>query len=579
VKKVNKLGLILIVIITASNFTTAQTALGSSKTFLTNLKKNLYTSTAKNSSAGVSLAISESKEYQGKINYKKSDNTSELLIGIIKDIPRSSFYLKVDEKSVEGHILLKATKEAYKYYSDNEGNAYISKVDINSIICIDYSNVASEETTETMTAIADASSSVLTLESLPGAKGCVLLDFDGYYMPAGNQWNDGLAIDAVASGLSDASIQRSWAMVAEDYRPFSVNITTNEAVFNTYPKTKRMRAVITKTTTASPDAGGVAYVGSFKSNNDVPCWIFNLSSKSCGETISHEVGHTFDLQHDGRTTPDEEYFSGIRATPFGPIMGSGFSVLVTQWSKGEYKNANNFQDDVATIAGAKFGVGFRTDDYGNSIETATKLDYSTITGAVTQKNGIITEQSDTDFFTFTTLGGTVALNANTVSIDGNLDILMKLYDETGKEIASYTNTTNSVLSATMTKILVAGKYYISIEGTGAGDPATGGYSDYGSIGSYSITGTIANSTLTNNEFNIKPDILLFPNPSINHIIETRGVEVGMIYEVRDILGSVKIKKTVTAINESIDATSLSSGVYIITINDNLETTSKRIILK
>jgi hypothetical protein len=90
---------------------------------------------------------------------------------------------------------------------------------------------------------------LLELQSLPGAAGCVMLDFDGYYLPAGNYWNNGNPINALPSGLSDSDILEHWEVVAEDFRPFNLNITTNEAVFNSYPRSRRMRVVITPTDT------------------------------------------------------------------------------------------------------------------------------------------------------------------------------------------------------------------------------------------------------------------------------------------------------------------------------------------
>jgi Secretion system C-terminal sorting domain len=493
-KTANKLWLSLVILIALGNFAMAQTALGSSKTILTSLKKDLINSASKASGLQVSLKVSEANVLEAKVNYKESNETTEFLIGEINNKPESSFYVRVANNAVEGHIILKATKEAYKYRSDQNGNTFIDKVDINTLICINYDYVSSGEKTQLKET--NISKALLTLESLPGATGCIMLDFDGYNMPAGNLWNGGNAINAAPSGLSDADVQRSWAITAEDYRPFNVNVTTNEAVFNSYPKNRRMRAVITPTNTAAPGSGGVAYIGSFNWDNDVPCWVFNRGAKVSGETISHEIGHTFDLQHDGRTTPAETYFSGISGTPFAPIMGASYYSPVGHWSKGEYNAANNFQDDIATIAGAKFGLGYRADDYGNDIAGAAILSYNT-TGAVTQKNGLITNQADWDFFTFTTGGGTVTLNVNTVPIDGNLDVIIRLYNQAGTQIGSYTNTTNAALNATLSANLAAGKYYISVDGTGAGDAKTGGYSDYASIGAYSITGTIPPAATSN----------------------------------------------------------------------------------
>jgi hypothetical protein len=490
-KKIYKLLLSFTLIILLHSYAAAQTSLGASKLFLSKLKASLVNAKpAKPGSTVISLKVADKKEFKAKINFKQSGQSEELLMGEIDNVSGSSFYVKVKDKFTEGHIILKKTKEAYKYYSDEKGNAFVNKVDINSLICIDYEKANQNITTSTAPALAaEIAPALLNLQSLPGAAGCLMLDFDGYFMPAGNLWNNGNAINAAPSGMSDADVQQSWEVTSEDYRPFNVNVTTNEAVFNSYPKNRRMRIVITTTSTAAPGSGGVAYLGSFNWDNDVPCWVFNIGGKLSGETISHEAGHTFDLAHDGRNNPKEEYFSGLANTPFAPIMGAGYSRPVSQWSKGEYDRANNFQDDVATIAGSKFGVGYRGDDYSNGTGGAANLAYGA-DGGITYKTGFIASESDIDFFTFTTGGGNVTINANTVSRDGNLDIIIRLYNQTGAEIGNFTNTAAGALNAALNTNLGAGTYYVSIDGTGAGSPASGGYSAYASIGSYSITGNI-----------------------------------------------------------------------------------------
>ncbi|NHN24810.1 carbohydrate-binding protein [Flavobacterium jejuense] len=170
-------------------------------------------------------------------------------------------------------------------------------------------------------------------------------------------------------------------------------------------------------------------------------------------------------------------------------MGAGYYRPVVQWSKGEYNYANNLQDDVATIAGSKFGIGYRGDDYSNGTSGAASLNYNA-NGTISQKNGIISSEADYDFFTFTTGGGNVVINANTVSRDGNLHLLIRLFNASGTQIGTYWNSDPFALNATMNVNLAAGKYFIGVDGNGAGDPGYGGYSAYGSIGSYSITGTI-----------------------------------------------------------------------------------------
>jgi hypothetical protein len=480
----------LLVFLAFSSFAIAQTSLGSSKTFLNSLKNKLSnTATSKSTEKTILLQVDNAKNFNGKINYKESNASSEFLIGEIKNVPESSFYIKVKDQSLEGHIILKKTKEAYKYYSDAQGNAFVSKVDINTLVCIDYRNVPATNKTTSKVTTTQIAPALLNLQSLPGAAGCVLLDFDGYNMPAGNLWNNGNAINAAPSGMSDADVQQHWEVVSEDYRPFNLNVTTNEAVFNSYPRNRRMRVVVTPTNTAAPGAGGVAYIGSFNWDNDVPCWVFITSGKSGGDASAHEVGHTFDLGHDGRTNPVEGYFLGIDGTSWAPIMGAGYYRPVVQWSRGEYNYADNTQDDVASIAGAKFGVGYRGDDYGNTTASAATLDYNA-SGGINQKNGIISSEADYDFFTFTTGGGNVSINANTVGRDGNLHLLIRLYNSAGAEMGTYWNSDPFALNASMNVNLPAGKYFIGVDGTGAGNAGYGGYSAYGSIGSYSVTGTI-----------------------------------------------------------------------------------------
>jgi hypothetical protein len=507
-KRVYKLCFSLMLTIGLSYYSVAQTSLGTSESLLGELKKDLSSKSSSRAVSSVDLDVPGSS-FNGKVNYKQSEAGSEFLIGEVDGVAGSSFIIKATDQSLEGHIILKGTKKAYKYFSDASGNAFVEEVDINSVICIDYENLPSkkQKTEAQAREAADISPALLDLQSLPGAAGVVLLDFDGYYMPAGNYWNNGNAINAAPSGMSDDAVREHWEVVSEDYRPFNVNITTNEAVFNSYPRNRRMRVVVTPTNTAAPGAGGVAYLGSFNWDNDVPCWVFITSGKSGGDASSHEIGHCFDLQHDGRSNPDEGYFLGIDKSAWAPIMGAGYYRPIVQWSRGEYRYAKNdqpgvLQDDIATIAGSKFGVGFRGDDYGNSTGAAANLDYNA-GGTINQKSGLITNEADWDFFKFTTGGGNVVINANTVSRDGNLDIIIRLYNSAGQEIANANPTTPgfidannrdaqfyAALNASLNVNIGAGTYYVSIDGTGANDPAYGGYSAYGSLGTYYITGTI-----------------------------------------------------------------------------------------
>ena len=238
-------------------------------------------------------------------------------------------------------------------------------------------------------------------------------------------------------------------------------------------------------------AGGVAYLGSFNWNSDTPTYVFTQqlaagNEKYTAEAISHEVGHTLGLYHDGRTSPSEGYYSGHGSgeTGWAPIMGVGYYQNLTQWSKGQYLSANNTEDDLAIIT-SQNGFGYKVDDTGSTLGTANPL---TVSGTAVSANGIIERNSDVDFFSFTTGAGVISLAIAPSGRSPNLDILAELYNAAGTLVA--TSNPTDLLAASISATVSAGTYYLKVDGVGKGDPLGTGYTDYGSLGQYAITGTI-----------------------------------------------------------------------------------------
>lgn len=329
---------------------------------------------------------------------------------------------------------------------------------------------------------------VIPLQSLPGAVGVIYLDFDGEPGPH-EGWGD---FDALPSGATNSQILVVWARVAEDFAPFKLNVTTDLQVYLDAPSNSRQRCIVTPTKNAAPTAGGVAYIGSFNSAGDSPCWGFYSTGKNAAEVISHEIGHTLGLSHDGRSNPSEDYYGGHGTDPVGwaPIMGVGYSKNLSQWSKGEYARANQLQDDLSIIATQNNNSGYRTDDAGPAHATAAILE---IFGAGTvDDEGVISHPTDVDAFRFTTTGGMVSLAVAPVANGPDLDISAAIYDAAGNQLL--VSNPDTALNATLSTSLGAGEYTVRVEGVGRGDPLTTGYTDYGSLGQYSITGTIGGTT-------------------------------------------------------------------------------------
>ena len=77
-----------------------------------------------------------------------------------------------------------------------------------------------------------------------------------------------------------------------------------------------------------------------------------------------------------------------------------------------------------------------------------------------------------------------------LALDDFFDIALQLFDASGKLIAS-ANPVGDLNASLSVNLALPGTYYLSVQGAGNGDPLKTGYSKYGSIGQYSISGSAA----------------------------------------------------------------------------------------
>jgi PKD repeat protein len=339
------------------------------------------------------------------------------------------------------------------------------------------------------------------LHSLPGASRVIYLDFDGH-TTSGTSWNSSYAggkpivsqpfdLDGDPTTFSSserAMIQGIWKRVSEDYAPFAIDVTTQDPGLEALRRTSNsdsaygIRVVISPTNFISTSYAGYGYIGSFNWDSDTPCFCFTDQllnvEKYIAENVSHESGHTLGLYHDGAGgSSPTEYFRGHG--DWAPIMGDSYYRPITQFSKGEYANANNQQDDLAVIATF---APLMTDDHGNTVAAATVL-----TGPNVANGGTIESRTDVDVFRFDTGDGGIALSIKSPTGEPDLYAKAELLNSYGEVLQTVDSATGNI---TFAPSLVAGTYFLRISGVGFGEPATTGYTDYASLGNYVITGSL-----------------------------------------------------------------------------------------
>lgn len=496
--------------------------------------------------------------------------------GKIKGHPTSNVFIDQVNGKIKGKVIIPDEKKAYNYFSDAEGNIFVESVDINKVICIDMYTTPLQPVAQSD--FRSSSDTIPQLESLPGATAVVYLDFNGQIV-SGGYWNGGDTIIAAPAALTSEQMRNAWLVSSEDFRPYQLNITTKESVYLAAPVSQRMRCVITPTTTALPHAGGVALVGSFSAGNpdNSPCWVFNLygNGQVTGETCSHEIGHTLGLSHDG-LIDGTAYYTGNAI--WAPIMGNSYTKAMSQWSKGEYENANNTENDI-TIMGGQNGFDFRMDEAGNTTGTSDPLkieaDHATI---LASKNyGIISKASDKDVYAFSTGPGSVTFTVNPSPNFPDLDVLLTITDAAGNILASDNST--SELSATITTTLPLGTYYLQIDGTGNGT-ASDGYTDYASLGEYTIEGKVIPFIITALD---KPEAgkkmpVIYPNPAGEQLtvkLNTPGMTntISIVNMLGQSLYALQSDEQLLNLNLS----TYKKGIYFVTVTNTDGTSTSKFI--
>jgi alpha-tubulin suppressor-like RCC1 family protein len=359
--------------------------------------------------------------------------------------------------------------------------------------------------------------------SRPGATNVFYLDFGGSNI-SGTWWNEKgqpttfyatpYDIDGNTSTFSDQeqrNIIEIWQRVAEDYAPFDVDVTTEKPV--TFTRTTGHALVTSRkdrlgrTMPYADSAGGVAFLSAFGTEHYVvsgsPAFVYydNLRSEngSIAGAISHELGHNLGLSHDGQRkagATSVEYYRGhgSGATSWAPIMGADYDGNVSQWSKGDYYGANNFENDIAIIESK---LGYKEETVATTLNNAESIyqlqDVKDVADGILGATGTILRAGDEHYY-YLNLGSatTVTFNldpwrAESGMNGGNTDLKLEILHSNGTVLVS-DNPANET-KASISRYLASGIWYLRVTSTGTGSPMASsptGYTNYGSVGQYTL---------------------------------------------------------------------------------------------
>jgi hypothetical protein len=392
----------------------------------------------------------------------------------------SSFILKGDGANLYGWLVLNDRNVAYEYTTSPDGRVLVEKVPVTKIFPVCDADAETLEDEEPGTA---------TPPPLPLVDGPAHIgEYNGTADTSKLQSRPGaskvLFVDVAPLPLEKAQLWRTWQIVAAAFSAFEVNVTTDAAVFEATPMRDRGKA-------CSRAMSGRSSCGLNAFGTTRCCNIFNKGNGYYqGATTTHELGHLMGLRHDG-TTNGSQYFSGLPGFRWCPIMGannpktSWGAAALFQWSKGEYANANNKQDDLMVISR---NLPFRPDDIPASQPLVIKNGSQV---SASDNFGQIAQNTDSDTFTFAIGegGGRAALTIDRLEYVGGgyLDVEAQIQNSSGMVLARGNDM--AARTAKLDVMLAPGEYQLVIKGGAEGTPLAG-FSNYSSLGFYGISGTI-----------------------------------------------------------------------------------------
>jgi hypothetical protein len=345
-------------------------------------------------------------------------------------------------------------------------------------------------------------SAMPALHSNPAAPAKLYLDFDGHSEDQWGGWFDPVFgtrwgewenastpvfdTDGDRTTFSDGeldAIRDIWARVAEDFAPFHVDVTTVNP--RNFADRVGLRVAIGgsgRDWYGSP-ISGVAIGSSYTDpNHQNTVYVFpdDLSRDTTliANAAAHEAGHSYGLGHQSTFNAlgfkAEEYSTNGGSTVVAPLMGDPSAAARGIWWSGHNTNGD-WQDDMAVLASANNGFGFRADDHGDTFAGASGLAFD---GGHWSASGIVERTTDRDVFSVSS-GGRITVRVEPAARGPDFDATVSLSDGAGTLIAfaDPNATDRGDLSAELTATVPPGSYYVAV----------GSHGGYGDAGQYTVS--------------------------------------------------------------------------------------------
>jgi hypothetical protein len=555
----------------------ASLELGSPESLLNDIQKQ---NTRTTSMYSLKLSTGEIADIALKNYYDGASGVS--MNGIAETSPNSLFILKGNRSSLYGYLVLHDTKKAFEI-TTKEGIVSIQEISISKIYPDLYDADLKPPVMEAPLAMAAPiyspmakrqvihigpyqNEDVTKLQSKPGSKYVFYLNHSAV-----------MSGSTPKNGRGKEEMYRVWQCTADQYSMFDLNVTTDVAVYNA-----AKAADVLKT-------GNITFVDQDgRSNACLACFGTTQAGTlyrdpgngdygyGIGMTCAHEMGHEMGMNHDGGT-PGGEYFNGLPAVQWCPIMGNywmaaSWANAFFTWSKGEYSTATQKEDDLQ-IMNVNENVPYVKDDVPSS--KAIKIGSAGVISAV-DNWGQIEKNTDSDAFTFEIgdAGGTLNLKLDPLEYLRQLDIAAKIVDANGTAVSTSNLAVNR--SAEFKNLtLKAGKYSLIIQGGAELTPQTG-FSTYSSLGFYGMEGTVTGAVVTSiGDVAFENKVAIFPNPTadvlnISYGFNNPNTQVTLI----DVTGQTVYQSN--QLIQSIDLSGFAKGIYFLKISAGGESCVKKV---